>query len=475
MLWNYTDNVPVLLSLQENHPVALAGRVSSFRRQGGIAFGHLQCPSGKIQFCLQKKTLGEENFKLWTSQVKIGVHVGIAGSTWRSSTGEPTILVGGRKNQDTGELEPWESCFSDGEEYSPREYGSTLAGRPHPKMGAEHCFRLLQNVWKGFPDKVNGVSDPEKRLRLRYLDLALDPQARELFLARSALISIIRDFLMESGFTEVETPTLVAQASGAMARPFVTHHNALESDLYLRIAPETYLKRAVAAGLGPVFEIGKQFRNEGIDPSHLQEFTSLEWYAPYFTYKDNLVLFRQLLQRIGSSTNIPASWAKKAWGWASSPVLDYRGLFEGRTGGLDTLSAQELDLLFKKEIRPTLIDPSVVIDYPAHLSPMAARKNNDPNTVEQWQFVVDGWELVKCYTELTDPVLQRHLLEQQALEKANGNEEAMGLEEDFLECMEYGIPPVSGLGLGVDRLVCLLAGKDSLRDVVLFPTLLNTK
>jgi lysyl-tRNA synthetase, class II len=476
MYWNISDNIQNFIKYEDGYPVSLAGRVSGFRRQGGIAFGHLQCPEGRIQFCFQKKILGEELFKSWTSQVKIGVHIGIAGCTWKSSTGEQTILVGAGKYAETGDdWVPWQGfkpANQTGESLQMPMFGDTLASKVLPYMGAKDCFRLLQNVWKGFPDKFEGISDPEKKLRLRYLDSAVNPETREFFLARSELISIIRTFLQENGFSEIETPTLVAQASGAMAKPFVTRHNALGADLYMRIAPETYLKRAVAAGLGPVFEIGKQFRNEGIDPSHLQEFTSLEWYAPYFTYKDNLILFRTLLQASGCSRKLPAAWSSKAWEWSRALERDYRSLFS-QDLNLEDMSGSDLDNLFKREVRPSLVGPNVILDYPAHLSPMAARKPEDENTVEQWQFIVDGWELVKCYTELTDPVLQRKLLEQQMAEKANGNEETMALEEDFLECMEYGMPPMSGLGLGIDRLVCLLSGESSLRNVVLFPTLLG--
>jgi lysyl-tRNA synthetase class 2 len=253
-----------------------------------------------------------------------------------------------------------------------------------------------------------------------------------------------------------------------LAKPFTTHHNALGADLFLRIAPETYLKRAVAAGFDKVFEIGKNFRNEGIDPSHLQEFTSVEWYSAYNSSRDNLFLFMRLLDRIFDDLN-------KHNPWATMTVKSYREIFAEFTGGTnpDSLSPENADAIFKTKVRPNLTGAWVITDYPAHLSPMAARTPGDSNTADQWQFIVDGWEVVKCYTELTDPVLQRQLLEEQALAKAGGNEEAMALEEDFLECMEHGMPPMSGIGIGIDRLVCLITGQKTLRDVVLFPTLLK--
>ena len=276
---------------------------------------------------------------------------------------------------------------------------------------------------------------------------------------------------------EVETPVLTPQASGAQARPFITHHNALDADFYLRIAPETYLKRMTVAGFDRVFEIGKQFRNEGIDPSHLQEFTSLEWYASYWDYCDNMGFFRNMLaylwQQFAFQNNDDVKVKLNAW--LTAPVVKYRDLFMEHTGrNPDDMSAKDADLMFKTAVRPKLIDPIFVVDYPAHMSPMAARHPHDPNTVQQWQFIVEGWEVVKCYTELTDPVLQRQLLEAQMQERAAGDDEAMMIEEDFLECMEHGMPPQSGCGVGIDRMVSLLFGVSNLRDVVFFPTLRNS-
>lgn len=473
MLWHITNDIAQILPYEVGTGVSIAGRVTGFRRQGGIAFGHIHDATSRIQFCFQKRILGDVLFKLWCDQVKIGVHIGISGMTWKSSTGEPTILVGARFGE--AEHSALENLFSPDEDAM--SMVTNFTGKfPHPLAGREHSFRLLQDNWRGFPDKLNGIVDPEAKLRLRYLDCAVNPEVRELFLGRTAIVAALRGFLTDHNFSEVETPVLAAQASGAMAKPFVTHHNALDADLFLRIAPETYLKRAVAAGLGPVFELGKQFRNEGIDPSHLQEFTSLEWYFPYADYMDNLTLFRKCLGHLAGPRNVPENWRKTLWAWSrEAPVVSYRELFFRHTGqNPDTLTAKETDLMFKTLVRPNLTGAMFVTDYPAHLSPMAARKPGDSNTVEQWQFIVDGWELVKCYSELTDPVLQRKLLTEQALERVNGDEEAMDMEEDFLECMEYGMPPMSGLGLGIDRLICLLSGKETLRDVVLFPTLLRT-
>jgi len=442
--WNVTSSASDCLLADVGENVSLAGRVVGFRRQGGIAFGHLVDNKGRIQFCFQKKSFErQEQFREWTDQIHLGDIIGITGETWASSTGEMTILV----NKD---------------------------------------FKLLQAATLSFPDKVNGLVDPEVRLRKRYLDCAINPEVKNIFRTRSKVISAIRTFLEQKDFMEVETPTLTAQASGAQAKPFVTHHNALDADLFLRIAPETYLKRTVAAGFDRVFEIGKNFRNEGIDPSHLQEFTSLEWYAAYQNANDNWMTFNRLLMflqlelygEIDPSTGIRhvAKETPRVFRQYVPGNVKYRDLFMQETSSYpEAFSAQEADRIFKTNIRPKLVEPTYVTDYPAHLAPMAARVPGDPNTADMWQFICEGWEIVKCYTELTDPVLQRKLLEEQVQARASGDEEAMMLEEDFLECMEHGMPPMSGLGMGIDRLVCLMTGQKSLRDVVLFPTLLTRK
>ena len=402
---------------------------------GGVAFGHISDNSDiRIQFAFNKKMMDETNFKEWSALPRIGDIVSIEGEVWTTSTGERTVL-------------------------------------------ANKGFQRLQKASVGFPDKWHGMTDPELVRRKRWLECATNPEARQLFRNRSNLIRFIRAYMEEKDFMEVETPVLTPQASGAQARPFITHHNALDADFYLRIAPETYLKRMTVAGFDRVFEIGKQFRNEGIDPSHLQEFTSLEWYASYWDYCDNMGFFRNMLaylwQQFAFQNNDDVKVKLNAW--LTAPVVKYRDLFMEHTGrNPDDMSAKDADLMFKTAVRPKLIDPIFVVDYPAHMSPMAARHPHDPNTVQQWQFIVEGWEVVKCYTELTDPVLQRQLLEAQMQERAAGDDEAMMIEEDFLECMEHGMPPQSGCGVGIDRMVSLLFGVSNLRDVVFFPTLRNS-
>lgn len=431
MFWN-TDVVHTatqIPNLADGTSVSLVGRVLSYRKMGAIAFGHLSDNSdSKIQFCFNKRMMDPDQFRAWSADIHIGDIIGIQGETGTSSTGEPTVMV-------------------------------------------TKAFKRLQKALCGFPDKWHGMTDPELIRRKRWLECATDPNSRQLYRHRSVVIRSIRSFLEQNDFMEVETPILTSQASGAQARPFVTHHNALDADFYLRIAPETYLKRMTVAGFDRVFELGKQFRNEGIDPSHLQEFTSLEWYAAYWDYNDNLKLFRKLLHHLYNQFEDFKEVKSMLRSWHLAPTVSYRDIFYRYTGlNPDTMTAKQADQLFKTEVRSRLHDPIFIKDYPAHMSPMAARHDDDPNTVQQWQFIVDGWEIVKCYTELTDPVLQRQLLEQQMQERASGDDEAMMIEEDFLDCMQHGMPPQSGCGIGIDRLIALLFNVQNLRDVVFFPT-----
>jgi lysyl-tRNA synthetase class 2 len=413
---------------QDGRRICMLGRVLSYRKMGGVAFGHIVDNSDqKLQFAFNKRDLGSEVFADWSSQPKIGDIVGLCGKLGRTSTNELTLMV-------------------------------------------TEAYTTLQAAGPGFPDKFHGITDVEAQRRKRWLVCATEPEQRKVFRLRSKVIQQLREILDVNDYMEVETPILTPQASGALAKPFITHHNALDADFYLRIAPETYLKRMVAGGFDRVFEIGKQFRNEGTDPSHLQEFTSLEWYAAYQDYNDNLNMFRSVMRQLAHQFN-EYEIRSKLMAWVNAPVVSYRDLFMVYTNkDVDTLPAKDIDLLFKLEVRPNLVDPINVIDYPAHLSPMAHRKACDPATVEQWQFIVDGWELVKCYSELTDAKLQRELLEEQAEQRVSGDEETMMLEEDFLDAMEKGMPVMSGLGLGLDRMIAILAGVQNLRDVVYFPT-----
>jgi lysyl-tRNA synthetase class 2 len=437
----------------DEETISLAGRVVLWRDMGGLAFGQIQDQSGRVQVSLQKKELGTEQYKAWAKAVSLGDFIGVTGHMWTTNKGERTVAV-------------------------------------------SH-LELLSRAFRPMPDKWSGVNDTEIKYRKRYLDLVANPESRERFLTRTKVIAGIRRFLDEHDFIEVETPMLQAAASGAAARPFSTHHNALDRDFFLRISPETYLKRVIAGSFDRVYELGRNFRNEGIDSSHLQEFTMLEWYAAYWDYRDNMRFVQALVQRVlddvrGSRTvtlqgvdlDFDGDW----------PVIDYREAVKDRTGidlvairdvdelkvaikaaGLgedldDTVSyAALVDLLYKRTVRPHLIQPCFLVHHPAELVPLARRSDDDGTRLDMFQVVVNGWEIVKAYSELIDPFEQRARLEEQVELRAQGDDETMMMEDDFIECMEYGMPPMSGLGLGIDRFVALITDAPTLRDVVLFP------
>lgn len=444
-----------IADLKESAPISAAGRVMLWRRMGGIVFGHIQDRSGRVQVAFRKDALGEETFKAWAGGVKMGDFVGVVGERWTTQKGEPTILV------------------------------SELT--------------MLTKTVANLPDKWVGIVDTETRYRKRFLDLLTNEEARQRVMVRSKVISSLRRQLDEAGFLEVETPILQGAASGAAARPFVTHHHALGQDLYLRIAPETWLKRAVAGSFDRVYEIGKCFRNEGIDPSHLQEFTMLEYYAAYWNYRDSMEFIqkvvRKILVEVNGSTTVTRDGVDLDFGreWPEvdycRAVLDATGIDLTEVSDLESLKGEIkakrpdvdiagaksyaglVDLLYKRAVRPSLIQPVFLIHHPTELVPLARRSDEDPRRLDMFQVVAGGWELVKAYSELVDPVDQRsRLLEQVALREA-GDDETMMMEEDFIEAMEYGMPPMSGLGLGIDRLVAFITDAPSLRETVLFPTL----
>jgi lysyl-tRNA synthetase class 2 len=437
----------------EGTVVRLAGRVVLWRRMGGLIFGHLQDRSGRVQISLSKDELGEQALKEWSRMVKVGDFVGVVGSVHTTRRGEPTVAV------------------------------SELT--------------VLNRTVRALPDKWQGLSHVESRYRRRYLDLLVNAETRERFRTRAKIIRVIRRFLDDHDFLEVETPILQEAASGAAARPFVTRHNALGEDFYLRISPETLLKRVVVGSLDRVYELGRNFRNEGMDSSHLQEFTMLEWYAAYWDYRDNMAFVRELiltvLDEVLGTRTVTYDGVKLDFG-ADWPELDYRTEIARRTGidltairdlatlrerlaglGLDVDEAVSyaglVDLLYKKTVRPELIQPCFLVHPPVELGPLARRNDEDPTTLDMFQVVVNGWEIVKSYSELVDPIEQRQRLAEQAELREAGDDETMMVEEDFLEAMEYGMPPMSGLGIGIDRFVALLTDAPTLREVVLFPVM----
>jgi lysyl-tRNA synthetase class 2 len=438
--------------LPDGARVRVAGRLLTLRSFGKLAFAHLMDRSGRAQVSFERGTLSPADDAV-VRLLDLGDFVGIDGELWTTRLGERTIRT--------------------------------------------RRLAFLAKSLRPLPEKWHGLKDQELRYRRRYLDLIANAETRERFALRSRVIRLVRAFLDARGFLEVETPILQAAASGAAARPFVTRHEALDRPLYLRISPETYLKRLVVGGLERVYEIGKNFRNEGMDPSHLQEFTMLEWYAAYWSYRENMTLVRELIQHVareatgstrivsgGATIELDGEWPQVAFIDAvrertgiDLAVLDtWEKLAPAaRAHGLDPAELPSypalVDALYKRAVRPHLVGPVFLTHHPAELVPLARRSSTNPRVLDMFQVVVNSWEIVKAYSELIDPVEQRaRMLEQQAY-RERGDAETMMMEDDYIECMEYGMPPNSGLGLGIDRLVALLAGVESLRDVVLFPAM----
>ncbi|HNX60449.1 MAG TPA: lysine--tRNA ligase, partial [Spirochaetota bacterium] len=361
-------------------------------------------------------------------------------------------------------------------------------------------WEFLSKSLRPLPEKFHGLADTEQCLRKRYLDLMTSPETMDRFKKRTLLIKTIRNYLDNEDFFEVDTPVLLNKASGALATPFATHHNALDIDIFLRIAPETYLKRAIAGGFERVYEFARCFRNEGMDPSHLPDFTMLEYYCAYWNYEDNMNFTERLLKHAiktvtGSDTiTYAGTEISFAGDW---PRVSFRELILKDCGiDIDALKTREelvaeinkrgivldapidlkkcgrgtvIDLLYKKVSRPKIKNPTFLIKHPVDISPLARRNDTDANTVDRFQLVVNGWEVVNAYSELIDPVDQAERFEQQLKARSSGDTEAMEVDEDFLTCMEYGMPPMSGWGMGIDRLIALLTDAPSLREVVLFP------
>ncbi|HEU4327861.1 MAG TPA: lysine--tRNA ligase [Roseiflexaceae bacterium] len=450
-----THTVREAVQLPDGAEVSLAGRLMSRRSFGKLVFGHVQDRSGRGQISFKQQGSTPDAWWLQENVFDMGDLVGVTGTMWTTKTGERTLDV--------------------------REAA------------------LLSKAIRPMPEKWHGLKDVEQRYRQRYLDLISNEETRARFLARARVITLIRSFLDQHGFLEVETPILQAASSGAAARPFITHHNALDMDLYLRISPETYLKRLVVGGFERVYEIGRNFRNEGLDASHLQEFTMLEWYAGYWNYRDNMQFVRALIQHVirelHGTTTITYEGVELDFGgeWAE---VSYRDALLHETGiDILALSTHEelaaavrqrvpelnpaqypsfpalVDALYKRTVRPKLVQPTFLLHHPTELVPLARRNDDNPRILDMFQVVVNSWEIVKAYSELVDPQDQRQRMLEQLEYREQGDDETMMLEDDYIECMEYGMPPNSGLGLGIDRFVALLTNASTLRDVVLFPNM----
>ncbi len=448
----------------EGPEVRLGGRMVSMRDMGKSRFAHLADRSGRIQLYLRLNVMGDEAFAI-LDLIDLGDWVGVEGQVFRTRAGEITVRV------DKLTL-------------------LSKSIRPLP-IGKEEIDPETGERKVHF-----GVADRELRYRQRYVDLAVSPEVRAVFLLRAQVIRTIRRFLDKRGFLEVETPVLQPIYGGAAARPFVTHHNTLDMPLYLRIADELYLKRLIVGGFERVYEIGKDFRNEGMDRSHNPEFTMLEFYAAYMDYEDVMSLTEELLRET----------VQDACGTLTIPhdeeLLDFESPFVRHTllgalqdiGDVDAerMSHDQLrervqklgvddvhtmgrgkliDELFGALVEPKLRQPTFIMDYPREMSPLAKPKRGDPELTERFELIVAGREIVNAYSELNDPIDQRERMEAQTRLISEGDDEAQPIDEDFIRALEYGMPPTGGFGMGIDRLIMLLANQRSIRDVILFPTM----
>ncbi len=445
--------------LKEGESVRIAGRVMLFREMGKLTFATLQDHTGRMQIALREEDMGAEEYALAGKMIDLGDFIGIEGTRFTTKKGEPTIAV-----------KKWE---------------------------------MLSKTLRPLPEKWHGLNDRETAYRQRYLDLTSNRETFERMTFRSSFIRAMREFYWQKGFVEVEIPVLVNSASGALATPFATHHNALDLDVFLRIALETHQKECLVGGFDKTFSLGAVFRNEGMDPSHLQEFTMCEHYASYWDYQDNMKfteeMFKHLLMQTRGTTKakIPDRDGKAVdvdFG-GSWPRISMRELIKRDCGidfedhkTADALRAAMkkaniqlevdvsklgrgnlIDQLYKKVSRPKIVAPTFITQHPIDLSPLARRNDENPNVTDRFQLVVGGWEIVNAYSELVDPIDQAGRFDDQAKAKSGGDADAHDKDDEFVIALEHGCPPCSGWGMGIDRIVALLTCQDNLRDVVLFP------
>jgi lysyl-tRNA synthetase class 2 len=434
--------------------VSVAGRVVLNRIGGKLTFATLRDGTGEVQVMLSLDRVGAESLDAWKTSVDIGDHVGVTGEVITSRRGELSVLA--------------------------------------------DSWVITSKALRPLPDKWRGLSDPEARVRQRYVDLIVNPESRRLLAVRSAVVRSLRDSLTRRAYLEVETPMLQPIHGGAAARPFKTFHNALGLDLYLRIAPELYLKRLVVGGIEKVFEINRNFRNEGIDTRHNPEFTMLEAYEAYGDYDTMATLTRELIQEAAlaatGSLVVPTPDGGEldlSGEWPKVPILtaisEAAGTDVRLDAGVDVLRKQAdaagvpvdpkwgagaiVLEMYERLVESRTTAPTFFCDFPKDVSPLTREHRDDPLLAERWDLVALGREIGTAYSELVDPVEQRRRLTEQAVLKAGGDAEAMELDEDFLRALEYGMPPSGGMGMGVDRLVVLLTGVASIRDVIAFPLL----
>jgi lysyl-tRNA synthetase class 2 len=437
---------------QEKVSCTVAGRVVALRRFGKAGFAVLQDGSDRLQVYLKKDHLSERAYTI-SEQLDLGDWIGVTGTLFRTKTNEFTVEV--------------------------------------------HELTFLSKALRPLPEKWHGLTDVETRYRQRYVDLIANPEVHGIFEVRSKIIAGVRSFLVERGFLEVETPMMHPIPGGAAAKPFVTHHNALGVDLYLRIAPELYLKRLIVGGFPRVFEINRNFRNEGISTIHNPEFTMLEFYVSYADYQDLIILTEELIAALatqilgttkiayqGKEIDLAPPWRR--WSYHQA-ILEVNGLDPSVLLDREkTIRAAEqlsvpldpkwplfniINEIFEETVEPNLVQPTFITDYPIEISPLARRKDSNPALTDRFELYIAGREIANAFSELNDPLDQRERFEGQAAQRAAGDEEAHRVDEDFLRALEYGMPPTAGEGIGIDRLIMLFTDQASIRDVVLFPQL----
>jgi lysyl-tRNA synthetase class 2 len=452
---NVVENDPK--SLTQDGPIfTVAGRMMAINNFGKSAFIRFRDRSGQLQAYIRKDKIGGGDYLLF-KQLDIGDFIGLRGTMFQTRTGEWTLLV--------------------------------------------ESFNLLCKATRALPEKFHGLRDPEKRYRQRYIDLIMNADTREIFIKRSQIIQQIRNFFLDRDFLEVETPMMQPIPGGAEAAPFKTHHKALGMDLYLRIAPELYLKRLVVGGFERVFEINRNFRNEGVSTQHNPEFTMVEFYQAYATYSDLMELTEQLITGVAKAVNgsskisyqgqnidLAGKWRRLTLFSALEEIggID-RQLLNDKEGLLDFASRKGIKVtktgrlgkvitkLFDAQVEPELVQPTFITGYPVEVSPLSRRNDKEPDITERFELFIAGREIANGFSELNDPVDQHQRFVQQVQGRDAGDEEAHRMDDDYIEALEYGMPPTAGEGIGIDRLVMLLTDAPSIREVILFPHMKRIK
>lgn len=436
----------------ENNTIATAGRIMSKRGMGKASFAHIQDATGQVQIYARLNDIGEEAYELF-GKLDIGDIIGVSGKVFKTRMGEITV--------------------------------------------ATENLQLLAKSLRPLPEKWHGLKDVELRYRQRYVDLIVNPEVKEVFVARSKIIRAIRSYLDARGFLEVETPMMHGIAGGAAAKPFITYHNTLDMNLFLRIAPELYLKRLIVGGLEKVYELNRNFRNEGISTRHNPEFTMLELYQAYADYEDMMNLTEELIayvaEQVFGSMEIEYQGSRidLTPRWTRLPMLEAVKLYTGLDFNLiktakearEAIKQEQLNLeiepaatwgailneVFEAFVEPRLMQPTFITDYPVEMSPLAKRKKDNPELTYRFELFIYGREMANAFSELNDPIDQKERFLKQVEKRSAGDEEAHMMDEDYVTALEYGMPPAGGLGIGIDRLIMLLTNSPSIRDVILFP------